>query len=113
MKNRRLCSAHTQASTNTLSYPLVLPILQAHSRTTSMMFWDLTSLMFLALPIWTTSLFTVRHSRNTRSMSSLFSVDYKMQACKLTSPSVTLKYIKSSILASSFSLPLKTAEPDL
>ena len=46
-------------------------------------------------------------------MSSLFSVDYKMQACKLTSPSVTLKSIKSSTLASSFSLPLKTADLDL
>ena len=46
-------------------------------------------------------------------MSSLFSVDYEMQACKLTSPSATLKCIKSSTLASSSSLPLKTANLDL
>ena len=46
-------------------------------------------------------------------MSDLFLVDYKMQAYKLTSPSVTLKSIKSSTLASSFSLPLKTADLDL
>ena len=46
-------------------------------------------------------------------MLSLFSVNYKMQACKLTSPSVTLKCIKSSTLALSFSLPLKIADPDL
>ena len=46
-------------------------------------------------------------------MSSLFSVDYKTQACKLTSPSVTLKCIKSSTLVSSFSLPLKMADLDL
>ena len=46
-------------------------------------------------------------------MSSLFSVDYRMQACKLTSPSVALKCIKSSTLASSSSLPLKTANLDL